>query len=689
MYNTIEGGTILNIQGLQCSIPPVGYVYNSSEDKLEYIGVYSRSKIKEDQFWERTPLPSWYKETLKRWDEYDKKKKEGDPDFYDDKLNEYQKIEWHRRLHGYWFMNNGEPVYLTGSHYMFMQWWQIDVGYPRFRYPDLDYFYFLQYCIEDPECFGMLEITKRRFGKTFRGGLFLYEYITRTKMTNGAIQSKSGGDGKKVFAKAVINPFKKLPRFFRPEYDMSLGITPKTEIRFQQTNIRGRKAEENLFKEELGSVIDFGSADPIYYDGSKIHRGFHDEWAKTIECNIYDRWDVFKYCLLNDDGRIIGKALFSSTVEKLETDREGVQEAAKLLWDDSDQLNKRENGRTASGLYRFFMTADRGRNIDIYGTPNQEKTVKEILADRAAVVHNPRALSNLIKKEARTIEEAFNDDGEKCIFNIHNILEREKQLAETPIFKRQVLFWRDGTTQKVHWRDIRKGEEDFCWRITQFPPQGEDNKYKIEDGKRKPNRIKDGAISVDSYSNSQGGRKYGSKASAWIGRRYNNSDPEGTKKAIGHLYGRPNEKDILHEQVLLAAEYYGYKVWFEHNSDSYDTYFRDRGKRGYLGLYPMNCIDPTKKETTERHRGVPTTPFSLTTQHDIGIAYFENDIHRIDFEELLKPAKKFDPYDRTAYDAVVSFLILLVVLHEQEKELPPPQSPLIKTYPNTLVSYGA
>ena len=61
----------------------------------------------------------------------------------------------------------------------------------------------------------------------------------------------------KVFAKAVVDPFKKLPRFFKPEYDLSGGVTPKSELRFQNTNVRGKKAEENLEKEELGSLIDF------------------------------------------------------------------------------------------------------------------------------------------------------------------------------------------------------------------------------------------------------------------------------------------------------------------------------------------------------------------------------------------------------------------------------------------------
>lgn len=679
MYKELQNGTVINIQGLNCSIPEVGYVVNIVTKKTEYRGVFSRSENILEQIWERKPLPDWYKETMKRWVNYDKKKKDDDPDFYDEKLDAYQKQEWDRRLNGHWFMNKGNPVYLTGMHYMFMQWFQIDIGYPRFRLPDLDYFYFLQYCLEDPECMGMLEITKRRFGKTFRGGLFLIEYVTRTKMTNAGIQSKTGGDAKKVFGKAVINPFKKLPRFFRPEYDMSLGITPKSEIRFQQTNVRGKKAEEGLDKEELGSLIDHQSADTVAYDGQKLHRYFSDEWAKTTECNIYDRHDVVRYCLLDDDGKIIGKALYSSTVEKLDSEKDGVQEAAQNLWNDSDQLDRKENGRTASGLYRFFMTADKGRNIDVYGEPNEAKTVKEILADRAAISHNPRALSNLIKKEARTIQEAFSTDGDKCIFNVGNIDQRDQELQDKPVYKRNVVFERqlDGA---VKWRDIKDSEKSFHWEITQFPPEGQENRFEYEGKLKRPGRTKDGAITVDGYGNSQGGRKYGSKACAWIGRKLNILDPENTFKAIGCLYGRPQEKSKLHEQVMFAAEYFGYQAWFEHNSDEYFPYFKDRGKILYLGVYPLSTIPPDKKEEIERHRGFPTTPYSLTRQNDVTIAYFENYCQNIDWIELLHWSTLYDPYNRTQFDMVVSFEMLIVCLLEPVYKPTPPKDPLIRMY---------
>lgn len=1077
MFNPIENGTIFHVQGLDCHLPPEGYVFNIISKSLEYRGVYSRAEIPENQYWERIVPPAWYKEVMKKWDLYDQQKKEGDADFYDERLEAYKRQEWDRRLNGFWFYNNGTPLYLTGMHYMFLQWWQIDIGFPKFRITDLEYFYFLQYCIEDPNCMGALEITKRRFGKcfkintlvrmydgtvkaiqdikdgeyvmgndslprlvygatsgeeemfeiipkkgdsftvnkshiiyaqcttskikyirgvgkiadgtktnpikftveeylqfseskkkrlqiertgwnydekvinidpyflgiwlgdgssrnceitnedneiieylkeyaesnelkyhnygkktkngvmlrhslsqrnsqrvkykdveydnkvslmrtlgkhektpirtfgpykkgeielleykdnwlwnemlslnlknnkhipvdykinsrenrlkllaglldsdgclvynngrpnyfkisfsnkysalikdvkelvqslgfscnerqescanatqftifgnihliptkvkrkqaekvdrkynsllcgfsvksvgidkyygfavddnhlflladgtivhnTYRGGLFLYEYITRTKRTNAGIQSKTGTDSKKLYNKAVINPFILLPKFFRPDYDMGGGMRPKTALVFQQTNVKGKKAESGLGKDELGSMIDYEDADLYAYDGQKIHRYFADEWAKTDAINIYDRHEVIRYCLMDDEGNIIGKALYSSTVEKSEKadDKSDITQAAKKLWDESDHMNRMENGRTPSGLYRFFMTADRARNFDIYGYPDVEKTIKAILADRESVKNNARALAARTRKEARIIEEAWLEDNEKCIFNSINIKDRLSQLSLNPIYKRSIIFYRDPETQESKFRDIRKGEESFCWKVTHIPPKSEQNKYIVDRNMRKPGRAKVGAISVDSYSNSQGGRKYGSNASAWIGLKYDISNPDNTKKAIGHLFGRPNEKDDLHEQVLLAAEFYGFPVWFEHNSDSYDTYFRDRGKRGYLGIYPLSCIPPEKRQTAERFRGVPTTPFSLTTQHDTGIAYFENDIYRIDFPDLLENAKKFDPHDRTKFDAVVSFLILLVVLNEPVIEPSPPATPLVKIYPNS------
>jgi hypothetical protein len=93
----------------------------------------------------------------------------------------------------------------------------------------------------------------------------------------------------------------------------------------------------------------------------------------------------------------------------------------------------------------------------------------------------------------------------------------------------------------------------------------------------------------------------------------------------------------------------------------------------------LSTIDPSKRETADRHKGFPTTPFSLTKQTDVGIMYFESHIDSIDFENLLEDAKKFDPNNRTDYDITVSFLMLIVCLMEPiQKQVK--RDPLVKSY---------
>lgn len=682
MFEQIEGGKIIDIQGLPCCLPPEGYIYNVITRQLEYRGIYERSSDKGEQYWEVQPYPDWYKDTMKKWDDYDKRKKEDDPDFFDEKLEKFKKDQWDKRLNGMWFMNNGIPTYITGLHWFYLSVWHIDIGLPKFRIPDLEKAYFIQYCIEDPLCMGTLEVTKRRFGKSFWAGCFLTEYITRTKMANGGVQSKTLADGKKFFGKTIVNPFRRLPKYFRPEYDMSLGVNPKTELRFQKTNVRGKKAEENIDKDELGSIIDFGSADPIHYDGSKLVRYVGDEVGKTVEANVYDRNEVVRYCLLDDEGRIIGKALLTTTVEKLETDKDGVQDAFKLLWAESDQYKKGEDGKTISGLYRFFMSAKRTRNFDKYGFPDEEKTLQQILADRETVKNNPRSLTARMRKEPLTIDEAFSSDTDKSVFNALNVDNRRKYLRENPIVKRKILFYKD-LEQKTHWRDWTNKDEDFYWEVTpDFELSIKEKTFKYDGLLQIAAREHYGAISVDSYSNSQGGRKYGSKASAWIGYRH-------LLKPVAHLYGRPAVKETLHNQVMLAAEFCGVRAYFEHTADDFYGYFRERGKLGFLGKYPKSLIDPEKLKQAlqsgkpvERFYGVPLTPFSLTRQLDNGIAYFEYHCDSIDFESVLEIAPKFDPYDRTKFDTIVSLLILISVLMEPITAPEKLKEPLISEYAN-------
>jgi len=123
--------------------------------------------------------------------------------------------EWHKRLNGYWFMNHGVPTYIPGDHYTMLNWWNIDIGSPDYRDKDRRWYLHWNKCVADENCYGMLEMTKRRDGKSVRAGFVLYERTSRMLNSFGGIQSKTESDAGSLFQRAVVKGWKQHPRFGR------------------------------------------------------------------------------------------------------------------------------------------------------------------------------------------------------------------------------------------------------------------------------------------------------------------------------------------------------------------------------------------------------------------------------------------------------------------------------------------
>ena len=84
------------------------------------------------------------------------------PDDQKDKWYDYIDEEFDRRDNGFWFMNNGKPTYITGTHYMYLQWSKIDVGAPDFREANRLFYIFWEACKVDKRCYGMCYLKNRR-----------------------------------------------------------------------------------------------------------------------------------------------------------------------------------------------------------------------------------------------------------------------------------------------------------------------------------------------------------------------------------------------------------------------------------------------------------------------------------------------------------------------------------------------
>ncbi len=254
-------GQILDIAGLQIALPPM-------PDKC-----FQRNASKKEQYWQRheTPKELAKIQSIFQWNEKPKQ--------FKDLWVDYIEQEFDYREQGFWFMNNGMPTYITGSHYMYLQWAGIDVGYPDFREANRIYWIFWEACRADPRSFGMVYLKIRRSGFSFMSSSECINIGTLARDARIGILSKTGADAKKMFTDKVVPINNRLPFFFKPIMD---GMDkPKTELAFRIP--ASKITKKNMYEvnddsiDGLDTSIDWKNTEDNSYDGEKLLFLAHDE----------------------------------------------------------------------------------------------------------------------------------------------------------------------------------------------------------------------------------------------------------------------------------------------------------------------------------------------------------------------------------------------------------------------------
>jgi hypothetical protein len=344
-------GNIILINGLHIALP------KTPDECLQ------RHSKKEEQYWERKELPKQLSriQSIFQWNEM--------PSEFKNRWVDYIEGEFDRRDEGAWFMNNGVPTYITGAHYMYLQWTNIDIGYPEYREANRIFYIYWEACKADKRSFGMIYLKIRRSGFSFMGSSECVNTGTLAKDSRVGILSKTGADAKKMFTDKVVPISNRLPFFFKPIQD---GMDkPKTELAFRIPASKiTKKNMYNVETEELyglDTTIDWKNTDDNSYDGEKLLLLVHDESGKWIKPNnILNNWRVTKTCL-RLGSRIIGKCMMGSTSNALDKGGNNF----KKLYNDSNVFNRNANGQTKSGMYSLFIPMEWNMEgfIDRYGMP--------------------------------------------------------------------------------------------------------------------------------------------------------------------------------------------------------------------------------------------------------------------------------------------------------------------------------
>ena len=666
-------GEIYEIQGLKIALPKAEKVHIFEKDKwtpFAYPKVLSKIK------------------TVFDWREY--------PVEFKEKYYDYIDNEFNRREEGFWYVNKGISTYITGTHYMYLQWSKIDVGQPDFREANRLFFIFWEACRADDRCYGMSYLKNRRSGFSFMASGETVNMATISTDARFGILSKSGADAKKMFTDKVVPISVNYPFFFKPIQD---GMDrPKTELayrvpasKFTRRSIVSTEKNEELAG--LDTTIDWKNTGDNAYDGEKLKLLVHDESGKWERPNnILNNWRVTK-TTLRLGSRIIGKCMMGSTSNAL--DKGGAN--FKKLYNDSDVTKRNANGQTRSGLYSLFIPMEWNYEgyIDSYGHPVFD-TPKDLVKgphgtpitigvieywqnEVDGLKQDQDALNEFYRQFPRTEEHAFRDEAKSSLFNLTKIYEQidwNADIKRSSVITQGSFQWTGGIKDTtVIFVPNKNGRFFVSW----VPPKRLQNNVISKLGNKYPGNDTLGAFGCDSYDISGTVDGRGSNGSLHGLTKFSMEDVPPNHFFLEYI-ARPQTAEIFFEDVLMACIFYGMPILAENNKPRLLYHFKRRGYRGFAMNRPDKIYN--KLSITEREiGGIPNSSQDIIQSHAAAIeSYVESYVGLRDdntygdtyFQRTLEDWAKFNINQRTTHDASISSGLAIMACNKN-KYRPVPQ----------------
>ena len=651
-------GQIIEIQNLRIALPAIDEPYK-------------RSKNKSEQYWEKFDYPKELQRIKTRFDW-----EEQSLDFKE-KWYDYIDQEFKRREEGFHFFNCGSPVYITGTHYMYLQWSKIDVGAPDYREANRFFFIFWEACKADNRCYGMCYLKNRRSGFSFMSSAELVNQATISSDSRFGILSKTGADAKKMFTDKVVPISVNYPFFFKPIQD---GMDrPKTELAYRvpAAKLTRRKLQDNIKElelEGLDTTIDWKNTGDNSYDGEKLKLLAHDESGKWERPdNILNNWRVTK-TTLRLGSRIVGKCMMGSTSNSLDKGGDNF----KKLYYNSDVTKRNRNGQTSSGLYSLFIPMEWNYEgfMDTFGSPvfiggeNNVKGIDGYEITTGVIEHwenevdglkdDQDSLNEYYRQFPRTEDHAFRDETKNSLFNLTKIYEQidyNNDVNNLANISKGNFIWAQGIKDsRVMFVPSNNGRFNISW----VPPNNLQNNIILKNGLKYPGNEHIGAFGCDSYDISGTVDGRGSKGALHGLTKFSMEDAPANHFFLEYI-SRPETAEIFFEDVLMACVFYGMPILAENNKPRLLYYFKRRGYRGFSINRPdkiWNKLSTTEKEIG----GIPNSSEDVKQAHAAAIeSYIEEFVGKLEnnygdmyFQDTLIDWSGFNINNRTKYDATIS-----------------------------------
>jgi hypothetical protein len=506
--------------------------------------------------------------------------------------------DFYRRIYGYWFMNNGVPTYITGSNYFFLTHWYMAAltkdGYGEYREAAKKWYYVIDICEKDPNCFGCIMMTQKRFGKTEMALAHLYNVaIGLDERALFGLQSLTAKEAKEnLFKSRLMRSHKMIPNYLKP---YSNETNSKKEV-VGELRFIGQPLGAGKYKKGSENIIDHRPTLASAYQGKRPREIFLDEPGSVEEMDLIEWWTTVREQLALGTDKIYGRAFLPTTIEDMK--RKGAT-AFEKIWKNSDPIKRDGNGRTLSGLYRYLKPYYLGREgcIDEYGNDLTEKAKK--FRQNQLDASTPKEQLKIRHQYPESAEDAFGViAGKVWEDDVRTIL--ELSLKETEINKPPIKYV-----------NFYESNNSISYALTK---DVEGSVHMLEE----PKAGVVYSLGIDSSTtDDETGSDEGSDIAAVITKGFDRTDIN-SYYPVAALSERPQKKESVYYKIYLLAKYFTergaiLRILGETNAGGGDCYHYLCNK----GLFKY--MEGTPKEYANPDAGVKTGKFWIYVNNEVKI----------------------------------------------------------------------
>lgn len=635
---------------------------------------------KKKQKFKRDEVPK----NLKRWPER--------------KLVKFVERMFHKRKHGEWWLIGGREVYIPGRFWFYLNVWWCEAGrYPEFREGDWHFFLVWEHCVRDRNCYGMLDIKGRRMGDTEKSLCVIYEKASGTRNTWCGMQNQIEDDAEDNF-KRIVEAHKHIPFYFKPILPTSSDPKKVLEFRYPAEIFTKKKLEKAKNKPEgaqgdivykfspINSRIDYETSVKGRYDGKRLAIYHLDEPGKQKNFNVNEQWAIIKPALALKNGKlIIGKTIWTTTVEDFENAQ--TMENVKKTWDESNPKQKNANGRTKTGMYRYFRNCVYAYACDEFGFHLRDECIEFIKNERASfeAVTDWDGLADFNRKHPITIDDVFRPPHNECVlfpvFLDKRVMQIETNTAGNggdvmpngasvkPLEIAGDFVWKDGFGGEVMWLPNPQGK----WRVSHHPEKT-NFFYKRGDSLPRPGNEHLYTFGVDPVDHLTEDGK-GSDGAGAIFRRFNplvdnrlDVDEHGdviktevwkmqTDRFVADYLDRPDDPTELFEEILKGAIYFGVPIFPEKDRGSIIPWFIEKGFTHYVKYRPKQTrVENAGKKTEKwkKEKGIKASKPVINLYIQELKKHVFNRWQNYHHLRILNDYRKFNGANRTKRDLTVA-----------------------------------